>query len=68
MSQSYAAPAQHKDAACCLKPILEAAPHKKAGVQPLASYHTNYQSKRNTRHAVPNVSCLSYLDGLCDGR
>ena len=37
----------HKNAACCLEQILEAAPHKTAAVQPLTTYFINYSSKMN---------------------
>ena len=37
----------HKNAECCLEQILEATPHKKAVVCPLAFYLANHQSKMN---------------------
>ena len=37
----------HKDAACCFKQILEAAPYKTVGIWPLTSHLINYPKKGN---------------------
>ena len=34
----------HKNAACNIKQVLEAAPHKAAAVRPLNTHHKNYPS------------------------
>ena len=34
----------HKNTACNIEQVLEAAPHKAATVQPSTSHHKNYQS------------------------
>ena len=34
----------HKNVASNIEQVLEAAPHKAAAVQPLTTYHENYQS------------------------
>ena len=38
---------RHKNAVCCFKQILEAAPYKTADVQPINSHLTNHPRKTN---------------------